>query len=152
MPQFYQNYDPCLDHRSIPLVSVEVPETKRVKRQVGEQKVKIPEPEGEMPTLKEVKRRYIFDFQKLDITLRMRGIRKALMNRRRLDMTPVNLDSIQKAIDAGDIDPNLPITMKTPKEAKIVNKIGDGVKLLGRVSIASFLTDNLRGKKSYRNR
>ena len=67
-------------------------------------------------------------------------------------MTPVNLDSIQKAIDAGDIDPNLPITMKTLKEAKIVNKIGDGVKLLGRVSIASFLTDNLRGKKSYRNR
>lgn len=48
-------------------------------------------------------------------------------------MTPVNLDSIQNAIDAGDIDPNLPITMKTLREAKLVNQIGDGVKLLARV-------------------
>ena len=48
-------------------------------------------------------------------------------------MTPVNLDRIQEAIDAGIIDPNLPITMKTLREAKVVNKIGDGVKLLARV-------------------
>jgi len=50
-----------------------------------------------------------------------------------MDMTPVNLDTIQKAIDAGDIDPNLPITMKTLKHAGLVNKIEDGVKLLARV-------------------
>ena len=48
-------------------------------------------------------------------------------------MTPVNLDRIQTAIDAGLIDPNLPITMKTLKEARVVNKIEDGVKLLARV-------------------
>jgi large subunit ribosomal protein L15 len=48
-------------------------------------------------------------------------------------MAPVNLDRIQEAIDAGLIDPNLPITMKTLKEARIVNKIEDGVKLLARV-------------------
>jgi large subunit ribosomal protein L15 len=48
-------------------------------------------------------------------------------------MTPVNLDRIQEAIDAGLIDPNQPITMKTLKEARLVNKIEDGVKLLARV-------------------
>ena len=54
-------------------------------------------------------------------------------NRRRLKLMPVNLDSIQIAIDDGYIDPNRPITMKTLREAKLVNKIGDGVKLLARV-------------------
>jgi large subunit ribosomal protein L15 len=49
-------------------------------------------------------------------------------------MSPVNLDRIQEAIDVGLIDPNLPITMRTLKEARIVNKIEDGVKLLARVS------------------
>ena len=48
-------------------------------------------------------------------------------------MTPVNLDRIQEAIDAGTIDPNLPITMKTLKDANVINKVEDGVKLLARV-------------------
>jgi large subunit ribosomal protein L15 len=50
-----------------------------------------------------------------------------------MKMTPVNLDRIQEAIDAGTIDPNLPVTMKTLKDAKVINKVEDGVKLLGRV-------------------
>ena len=52
-------------------------------------------------------------------------------------MTPVNLDTIQEAIDAGAIDPNLPITMKNLYDAKVVNKVGDGVKLLARVGFCS---------------
>jgi large subunit ribosomal protein L15 len=48
-------------------------------------------------------------------------------------MAPVNLDRIQEAIDAGKIDPNLPITMKTLNDARIVKGIKDGVKLLARV-------------------
>jgi len=48
-------------------------------------------------------------------------------------MTPVNLDRIQEAIDTGTIDPNLPITMRILKDAKVINKVEDGVKLLGRV-------------------
>jgi large subunit ribosomal protein L15 len=48
-------------------------------------------------------------------------------------MIPVNLDRIQEAIDRGKIDPNLPITMKTLRNAGIVKNIKDGVKLLARV-------------------
>lgn len=48
-------------------------------------------------------------------------------------MTRVNLDRIQEAIDDGRIDPNSPITIKTLKDARIVNKVEDGVKLLARV-------------------
>lgn len=49
-------------------------------------------------------------------------------------MTPVNLDRIQEAIDEGRLNPDVPITMKTLKDARIVNKIDDGVKLLARVA------------------
>jgi ribosomal protein L15 len=49
-------------------------------------------------------------------------------------MLPVNLDTIQEAIERRRIDPNKPITLKTLKEARIVNKLGDGIKLLSRVS------------------
>jgi ribosomal protein L15 len=59
-------------------------------------------------------------------------------------MTPVNLDRIQEAIDAGTIDPNLPITMKTLKDANVINKVEDGVKLLARVRphLSAILTVN----------
>ena len=50
----------------------------------------------------------------------------------------VSLDSIQIAIDDGYIDPNRPITMKTLREAKVVNKFRDGVKLVARVFIFPF--------------
>ena len=63
-------------------------------------------------------------------------------------MTPVNLDRIQDAIDAGTIDPNLPITMKTLQDANVINKVEDGVKLLARVSLhlCAILTVN-RGRR-----
>jgi large subunit ribosomal protein L15 len=54
-------------------------------------------------------------------------------------MTPVNLDRIQQAIDRGLIDPKLPITMKTLRDASVVNKIEDGVKLLARVKVLTTL-------------
>jgi large subunit ribosomal protein L15 len=49
-------------------------------------------------------------------------------------MTPVNLDRVQEAIDEGRLNPDIPITMKTLKDARVVNKIEDGVKLLARVA------------------
>jgi hypothetical protein len=126
---------------------VEVPETRKVKRQVEVQRVKMQGQEAAMPFLKVVRRQFTFDFRKLEINLRTRESQARLMNRRRLDMTPINLDTIQKAIDAGDIDPNLPITMKTLKDAKVVNKIGDGVKLLARVDHSLFGPDIYIGKR-----
>src|SRR6266516_2911023 len=61
-------------------------------------------------------------------------------------MTPVNLARIQEAIDARTIDPNLPITMKTLKDANDINKVDDGVKLLARVTLHTKY-DFLIGKK-----
>lgn len=79
------------------------------------------------------KRQYTSDFLKSGTVLRDSCDRAEVDRRRRLDMTPVNLDRIQEAIDAGLIDPNQPITMKTLKEARIIKKVEDGVKLLARV-------------------
>ena|ERR1700737_204164 len=62
-------------------------------------------------------------------------------------MTPVNLDRIQEAIDAGKIDPNLPITMKTLNDAKIVHNVKNGVKLLARVGPARCFQLMLQGKE-----
>ena len=67
-------------------------------------------------------------------------------------MTPVNLDRIQEAIDEGRINPNLPITMKTLRDAKVVNKIEDGVKLLARVNLPATLSLlGTRGKECSNN-
>ncbi|KAK8219952.1 YmL10 [Zalaria obscura] len=51
-----------------------------------------------------------------------------------VDMSPINLDRIQAWIDAGRLNPNLPITIKELQESRCVHGIKDGVKLLGRAS------------------
>lgn len=88
---------------------------------------------GPTDTTRVDKHQYTFDSLRLETVLRNSCDCAEVDSRRRLDMTPVNLDRIQEAIDAGLIDPNQPITMKTLKEARIINKIEDGVKLLARV-------------------
>ena len=45
----------------------------------------------------------------------------------------MNIDRIQQAIDDRLIDPKVPITMKTLRDAGLVDKVRDGVKLLARV-------------------
>jgi large subunit ribosomal protein L15 len=72
------------------------------------------------------------------------------MGRRRWRLTPVNIDRIQEAIDMGKIDPKLPITMKTLRDAGLVDKINDGVKLLARVGVQLFTRLNeTREKKCF---
>jgi large subunit ribosomal protein L15 len=61
-------------------------------------------------------------------------------------MTPVNLDRVQEAIDEGRLNPDIPITMKTLKDARVVNKIEDGVKLLARVARPSIRYLWVQGK------
>ena len=51
-------------------------------------------------------------------------------------MSPVNLDRIQSWIDAGRINPSKPITLKELTASRAIHGIKDGVKLLGRGSIA----------------
>ncbi|KAI5814609.1 ribosomal protein L18e/L15P [Pyronema omphalodes] len=49
-----------------------------------------------------------------------------------VEMSPLNLDTLQKWIDAGRIDPTRPITFKELLQSRAVHGIKDGVKLLGR--------------------
>ncbi len=49
----------------------------------------------------------------------------------RLDYNVVNLDRIQKAIDAGKLDAAQPITVESLMKAGIVTRQRDGVKILG---------------------
>ncbi|GAB7356624.1 hypothetical protein MBLNU459_g7346t1 [Dothideomycetes sp. NU459] len=49
-----------------------------------------------------------------------------------VDMSPLNLNRIQDWINAGRLDPALPITVKELSESRCVHGIKDGVKLLAR--------------------
>jgi large subunit ribosomal protein L15 len=49
----------------------------------------------------------------------------------RLDYNVVNLDRIQKAIDAGKLDAAHPITVESLMKAGVVTRQRDGVKILG---------------------
>jgi large subunit ribosomal protein L15 len=49
----------------------------------------------------------------------------------RLDYNVVNLDRIQKAIDAGKLDAAEPITVESLMKAGVVTRRRDGVKILG---------------------
>lgn len=71
MPPSYPNSVPFPAPKSIPPVSVEVPETKREKQQVEEQKVKILVQEEEMLSLKVDKHLSTSDFRKLGIIIRI---------------------------------------------------------------------------------
>ena len=69
-PRYSQSWLQFLDPQSIQLVLAEVLAIRRVKRPVGEQKVKMQEQVEEMPSLREVKLQYISDSQKSVITHR----------------------------------------------------------------------------------
>lgn len=49
-----------------------------------------------------------------------------------VEMSPLNLDTLQTWIDAGRLDPSAPITLKHLLDSRAVHGIKDGVKLLGR--------------------
>ncbi|KAF1815278.1 50S ribosomal subunit protein L15 [Eremomyces bilateralis CBS 781.70] len=52
------------------------------------------------------------------------------------DLAPLNIDRIQEWIDQGRIDPSKPITIRELYRSRCVNRIGEGIKLLGRNSTA----------------
>lgn len=51
-----------------------------------------------------------------------------------VNMSKVNLDTIQSWINQGRLDPSRPITLKELVKSRCIHGIKDGVKLLGRVS------------------
>ncbi len=52
-----------------------------------------------------------------------------------LDLNEVNLGRVQGAIDAGKLDPSLPVTVEALIAAGVVQRARDGVKILGKGEI-----------------
>lgn len=55
-------------------------------------------------------------------------------------LTPVNLDRLQAAVDAGRIDPKKPVDLLVLRSAGLINRRGDGVRLLARGELTTALT------------
>jgi large subunit ribosomal protein L15 len=53
---------------------------------------------------------------------------------------PVNLDRLQTAVDAGRLDPAQPVNLQALREAGLVSKRRDGIRLLGRGELSAALT------------
>ena len=63
----------------------------------------------------------------------------------RKDYVPVNLGSIQAAIDAKRLDAGAPVTIEALKQAGVVGRIRDGVRLLAKGEIKTKLTVKVTG-------
>ena len=53
---------------------------------------------------------------------------------------PVNLDRLQAAVDAGRLDPAQPVNLQALRDAGLVSKRRDGVRLLARGDLSAALT------------
>jgi large subunit ribosomal protein L15 len=73
--------------------------------------------------------------------------KRGFRNPSRREFAPVNLDSLQKAVDAGRLDAATPITEESLRAAGLVrggSKVA-GVRLLGRGSVSAALTLTVSG-------
>ena len=63
----------------------------------------------------------------------------------RLDYSEVNLDRLQKAVDAGKLDAKATINGEALVKAGVLSTVKDGVRLLGRGSLTAKLTLEVAG-------
>jgi large subunit ribosomal protein L15 len=63
----------------------------------------------------------------------------------RLDLTEVNLDRLQEAIDAGKIDAKATINAETLVKSGLLRRARDGVRLLGRGELKAKVTIEVYG-------
>jgi large subunit ribosomal protein L15 len=61
------------------------------------------------------------------------------------DLNELNLGRIQEAIDAGRLDGKKPITIETLKQAGLIRRAKDGVRLLGRGELKAKLAFEITG-------
>jgi large subunit ribosomal protein L15 len=61
------------------------------------------------------------------------------------DFAEVNLDRLQKAIDAGKLDAKSPINGEALVKAGVIGRVKDGVRLLGRGEIKAKVTIEVAG-------
>lgn len=58
----------------------------------------------------------------------------------RKSYAPVNLDRLQRAVEAGRLDPKQPVTAASLTIAGVIRRVGEGVSLLGRGELKVALT------------
>jgi len=63
----------------------------------------------------------------------------------RKEFTPINLGTIQQAVDAKKLDAGQPITIDVLKQAGLVGRVRDGVRLLAKGAIKTKLTVKVTG-------
>jgi large subunit ribosomal protein L15 len=66
--------------------------------------------------------------------------KRGFKNPFRKEYTPVNLDRLQAAVEAGRIDPDRPVDLLVLKSAGLISRPRDGVRLLARGELRSALT------------
>jgi large subunit ribosomal protein L15 len=63
----------------------------------------------------------------------------------RLEYAEVNIGALQKAVDAGRLDPAKPVDAAALQAAGLVTKLRDGVRLLGKGELTASLTLSVTG-------
>ena len=63
----------------------------------------------------------------------------------RLEYAEVNVGALQKAVDAGRLDPAKPVDAAALQAAGLVTKLRDGVRLLGKGELTASLTLSVTG-------
>jgi large subunit ribosomal protein L15 len=63
----------------------------------------------------------------------------------RLEYAEVNIGALQKAVDAGRLDPAKPVDAAALQAAGLVTKLLDGVRLLGKGELTASLTLSVTG-------
>ena len=71
--------------------------------------------------------------------------KRGFKNPFRLRFVPVNLDTVQAAIDNGKLDAKKPVTAADMKAAGVVGSIRDGVRLLARGELKTKVTFEIAG-------
>lgn len=84
-------------------------------------------------------------FEGGQMPLHRRMPKRGFKNLFRRETQPVNLWLIQKAIDAGKIDAGKTVTEKSLVESKVLRRVRDGIRLLGKGEIKSKVTIEVAG-------
>ena len=84
-------------------------------------------------------------FEGGQIPLYRRLPKRGFYNYTRLDFSELTLRALQRAIDQGRIDPNLPVDEKTLLASRVVRRRRDGIRLLGNEGLTSKVTIAVSG-------
>lgn len=84
-------------------------------------------------------------FEGGQMPLHMRLPKRGFNKPNRLSFNEVNLDRLQRAVDAGKLDAGQPVTVDTLVEAGVCRRPLDGVRILGKGEISAKLTLTVAG-------